>query len=104
MPINTNHIVEEIDGTRCSVVEKACTPERAAFLTDLLQFNGYTVISVYNEGTVKLGVTDVTFNPVHIAVSRSLRRKDGYVVTKAYWKQIEEPVMSGGWKIRQGKK
>jgi hypothetical protein len=104
MPINTNFIVEEIDGVRCSVVEKACTPERAAFLTDLLTFNGYTVHSVYNEGVVKLGVTDVTFDPVYMQVSRLLRRKDGKVVTKAYWKQVEEPIMSGGWKVRQGRK
>jgi len=104
MAINTNHIVEEIDGTRCSIVEKACSPQRAAFLKDLLEFNGFTVISNATDNTVKLGVTDVTFNPIHIAVSRSLRRKDGMVVTKAFWKQIEEPVMSGGWLIRQGKK
>ncbi len=104
MPINTNHIVEVIDGTRCAIVEKACTPERAAFLKDLLEFNQYTVKLNNTDGVVKLGVTDVTFNPVHVAVSRSLRRKDGNVVTKAYWRQVSEPVMSGGWLIRQGKK
>ena len=104
MPINTNHIVEEIDGTRCAIVEKGCTPERAAFLKDLLEYNQYTVVSKDTDGKITLGVTDVTFNPVHAAVNRLLRRKDGLVVTKAYWKQIEEPVMSGGWLIRQGKK
>lgn len=104
MPINTNHIIEEIDSKRCSVVEKGCTPERAAFLKDLLEFNNYTVLTKDTDGKITLGVTDVTFNPVHMAVSRLLRRKDGLVVTKAYWRQVSEPVMSGGWLIRQGRK
>lgn len=38
------HIVEEINGTRCSVVEKNVTPERVEFLKKLLELNGYTVL------------------------------------------------------------
>lgn len=38
------HIVEEINGTRCSVVEKNVSPERVEFLKKLLELNGYTVL------------------------------------------------------------
>ena len=38
------HIVEELNGTRCSIVEKNVAPERAEFLKSLLEFNGYTVM------------------------------------------------------------
>lgn len=38
------HIVEEISGVRCSIVEKNVSPERVEFLKPLLEFNGYTVI------------------------------------------------------------
>ena len=44
MAINQNHPFEEIDGVRCAVVEKNCTPSRVDFLKWLLQGNGYTVI------------------------------------------------------------
>ena len=38
------HIVEELNGTRCSIVEKNVAPERMEFLKRLLEHNGYTVI------------------------------------------------------------
>ena len=38
------HVVEEISGTRCSVVEKNVPPERVEFLKALLEYNGYTVL------------------------------------------------------------
>ena len=38
------HIVEEVNGTRCSVVEKNTSPERVEFLKKLLEHNGYTVM------------------------------------------------------------
>lgn len=44
MAINQNHIVEELEGTRCAIVEKNVAEERAAFLKALLAYNGYTVI------------------------------------------------------------
>ncbi len=37
------HIVEEINGVRCSIVEKNAAPERVEFLKKLLEYNGYTV-------------------------------------------------------------
>jgi hypothetical protein len=44
MAINQNHLFEEIDGVRCAIVEKNCTPARVEFLKALLEGNGYTVI------------------------------------------------------------
>ena len=43
MAINKNHEFEELDGVKCGIVEKNVTPERAAFLKALLEFNKYTV-------------------------------------------------------------
>ncbi|TAL60482.1 MAG: hypothetical protein EPN85_07140 [Bacteroidetes bacterium] len=44
--LNTEgHIVEEINGTRCSIVEKNVSPERVEFLKKLLEHNGYIVIT-----------------------------------------------------------
>lgn len=44
MAINQNHIAEELNGIKCSIVEKNVPAERAAFLKDLLEFNGYNVV------------------------------------------------------------
>ena len=40
---NAKHIVSEIDGVRCTIVETGATLERAAFLSDLLEFNNLEV-------------------------------------------------------------
>jgi hypothetical protein len=46
MAINKNHEFEELDGVKCSIVEKNASPERVAFLKGLLEFNNYTVVVV----------------------------------------------------------
>ena len=46
MAINKNHEFEDLDGVKCAVVEKNVSPERVAFLKNLLEFNGYTVVVV----------------------------------------------------------
>ncbi len=40
---NAKHIVGEIDGIRCTIVESETTLERFAFLKQLLEFNNYDV-------------------------------------------------------------
>lgn len=90
MPLNKGkHLVEEIDGARCSVVEKAVSPERTEFLKKLLELNGYTVkiASEGETGTFKIGVTDLLFNPVIDVYKRSLKSFSGKKVTPAYWLQ-----------------
>lgn len=83
------HIIEEIDGIRCSLVEKGITPERMEFLKKLLELNKYTVkVATDGEtGTFKIGVTDLLFNPVVDVYQRSLVSPSGKRITPAYWLQ-----------------
>jgi len=95
MPLNKGkHIVKEVDGVRCTIVESGSTKERADFLKDLLQFNGYDVkiqeeVSdpPADQKTYTIGVTDIIFNPVIAVYQKSLKTKDGKKVTPAYWDQ-----------------
>ena len=108
MALNQNHLFEELEGVKCSIVEKNVSPERVAFLRPLLEFNGYQVVTVKSppakgapaadpgvtapeEGpqTFTLGVTDLRFNPVNAIFGRLLKTPDGHVVTLAYWQQKE---------------
>lgn len=93
------HLVEEIDGVRCTVVEKGITPERAQFLKNLLELNGYVVKTAPDADPekLKLGVTDILFNPVIDVYERRLKSPTGKKVTPAYWlqqsdKETEEEV------------
>lgn len=90
---NAKHIVGEIDGVRCTIVESGITLDRLAFLTDLLQFNDFDVKEMKvpsevegEEPTYTIGVTDLVFNPVFAIYERSLKTRDGKFVTPAYWK------------------
>jgi hypothetical protein len=115
MAINKNHEFEELDGVKCGIAEKNVKPERVAFLKELLEYNGYTVVtvpspapkavpaSVAKEGelaaplpaappapeTFTVGVTDYTFNTINAIFGRMLKTKDGHFVTQAYWHQKE---------------
>lgn len=83
------HLVEEMDGIRCSVVEKGSSPERAEFLKKLLELNGYTVKVVPETDlpTFKIGVADLIFNTVIDVYKRRLKSFTGKRVTPAYWLQ-----------------
>lgn len=90
MPLNKGkHIVEEIDGVRCSVVETGATAERVEFLKKLLEINNYIVKTDPDkeEGLFKIGVSDLLFNPVVDVYKRSLKSITGKKVTPAYWLQ-----------------
>jgi hypothetical protein len=113
MAINKNHEFEELDGVKCGIVEKNVNPERVTFLKALLELNGYTVVAVPSpapkaapakplaEGetpppppppppaTFTVGVTDYTFNATNAIFGRTLKTKNGHVVTQAYWLQKE---------------
>lgn len=119
MALNPNHAFEELEGTKCSIVEKNCSPERVAFLKGLLELNKFTVVIVKSplpkvapakpvtnpDGTVTeppppppapetftVGVTDVTFDPVTAVFNRQLKTPSGKIVNSAYWNQrVEEP-------------
>ena len=103
------HIVEAINGERCTIVEKNIDKNRADFLKKLLEHNGYTVqialipkvvpapaegveAPAVNDGTdmYVVGVTDLLFNPVIDVYKRRLRSLTGHKVTPAYWLQISD--------------
>lgn len=116
MGINANHPFEDLDGVKCSVVEKLCTPERMEFLKKLLEFNKYTVVVAKTPPpkvvakpvvagaeipppsehippapeTFTVGVTDMVFNTTNALFGRLLKTSDGHIVTVAYWQQKEE--------------
>lgn len=83
------HIVEEIGGVRCTVVETGVSAERMEFLKKLLELNGYEVKTVQenDSGTFKIGVTDLIFNPLVDVYKRRLKSFTGKKVTPAYWLQ-----------------
>jgi hypothetical protein len=112
MAINQNHLFEELNGVKCGIAEKNVPAERVEFLKSILEFNGFTVISVPSPppkavaqpnpdapnpepavqlpATFTVGVTDVTFNPINAIFGRLLKTADGHVVTLAYWHQKEK--------------
>lgn len=123
MALNATHTFEEVDGVKCSIVEKLVTPERVAFLKDLLEYNGYTVVvagtpppkakpaPAPKEGeapapppepppaptTFTVGVTDVTFSVMNAVFNRELKAKNKVIVTAAYWRQEEEVPKKDDW-------
>jgi hypothetical protein len=91
---NAKHIVSEIDGVRCTIIESGATLERAAFLNDLLTFNNLEVKELPETGNESggeqkytIGVTDLVFNPVFAVYERQLKTREGSFVTPGYWKQ-----------------
>jgi hypothetical protein len=115
MALNKNHEFEELNGAKCGIVEKNVKPERVAFIKELLEYNGYVVVTIPTpapkaapapapkEGevaappppppsipeTFTVGVTDYTFNTINAIFGRMLKTKDGHIVTQAYWQQKE---------------
>lgn len=91
---NAKHIVSEIDGIRCTIIETGATLERVAFLNDLLTFNNLEVREMKevadpegDEPGYTIGVTDLRFNPVFAIYERQLKNREGAFVTPGYWKQ-----------------
>lgn len=102
MPLQAKHIVEEIKGIRCTVVEKGASAERCKFLSDLLTLNKFEVITDCQsdaEGVEKctIGVTDLVFNPVIAVYEMSLVTQTGAKVSPAYWEQKETTVIDQYW-------
>lgn len=84
------HIVKEIEGVRCSVVEENISEKRADFLSKLLVHNGFDVKTLRNpedENLFTIGVTDLLFNPVIYVYELRLKTPGSKLVTPAYWLQ-----------------
>jgi hypothetical protein len=91
---NAKHIIGEIDGIRCTIIETGVTLERSAFLNDLLNFNNLEVKEMKEESVTSdkeikytIGVTNLIFNPVFAVYERQLKTREGSFVTPGYWKQ-----------------
>jgi hypothetical protein len=91
---NAKHIVSEIEGVRCTVVESGVSLERVAFLRDLLEYNNLEVKEMQipsetpgEEPKYTIGVTNLIFNPVFAIYERLLKTREGAAVTPGYWKQ-----------------
>jgi hypothetical protein len=103
MTLKAKHIVEELNGTRCTIVEKGATEGRTGFLKKLLDFNKFEVI-VSEEARVEgspatftIGVTDLVFNPVIAVYEMSLSTPDGRKVSPAYWEQYTSECADEYW-------
>jgi hypothetical protein len=88
------HVVAEIDGVRCTVVESGISEQRMNYLKEILTFNQYEVKTAVVKSddpnaavTYLLGVTDILFNPVIAIYARKLHLPDGRIITPAYWNQ-----------------
>ncbi len=103
------HTIAEIEGARCSVVETGVSPERAAFIKDILAFNGYEVKMEKEKakdgtepGTFVIGITDILVLPVVLIYEKKLRRKDGMTVTPAHWNQWQGDQALPYWRFERG--
>ncbi|MCB8995575.1 MAG: hypothetical protein H6538_08200 [Bacteroidales bacterium] len=100
---NAKHIITEIDGVRCSVVETGATADRVKFLKELLEHNKFEVkvLEVQaeegGEPSYTVGVTDLVFNPVFSVYDRSLRTRDGQIVSPDIWNQKATVYKSNYW-------
>jgi hypothetical protein len=104
MVLKAKHIVEEINGQRCTVVEKGIEKYRLGFLKDLLLFNKFEVVveevPKTEDTTVQLyniGVTDLVFNPVIAVYEMSMKTPKGQPVTAPYWNQETTDSITEYW-------
>jgi hypothetical protein len=92
---SAKHLIGEIDGTRCTIIESNVTKSRMEFLRQLLEYNKLEVkvreeakADQAAESLYTVGVTDIIFNPVYAIYERTLLRPDGTVVTPAWYRQL----------------
>jgi hypothetical protein len=108
MVLKAKHIVEEINGTRCTIVEKGASAARVEFLKNLLEFNHFEVMVAEEVATVEdspklftIGVTDLVFNPVIAVYEMSLKAPEGQVVSPAYWEQYTTESKDDYWNFKR---
>jgi hypothetical protein len=101
---NYKHIVEEIDGVRCTVVESGINEKRMEFLKNLLSVNKYEVkveqMAKKDENELvkyKIGVTDIIFHPMIAIYERKIFTAEGLVVSPQYWFQETEEIKPYYW-------
>ena len=107
MPLKAKHIVEEINGVRCTVVEKGATQNRVDFLKNLLEFNNLEVLVAEDKRETgdaptlfTIGVTDIVFHAVIAVYEMKLKTPDGKRVSPAYWEQKTTDIVDEYWEFR----
>jgi len=111
MPLTKGkHIVNEVEGVRCSIVETGASSERVKFLRDLLEFNKYIVKveldkkkNESDSDTFTIGITDILCNPTVIVYMKKIKTKDGRIVTPNYWNQKTEDLNVPYWSVISNK-
>jgi hypothetical protein len=105
MALEGKHSFGSIGDTRVTFVEKKIPQERAEFLKNLLEHNGFEVILEEEKRKKEedpqlytVAVPDVTFNPTIWVFERKLRTFEGRKVTPDYWNQISEETHPQYWK------
>jgi len=108
MPLKAKHIVDEINGVRCTVVEKGATQKRVDFLKSLLEFNKFEVLVAEDKKETEdaptlftIGVTDIVFSPVIAVYEFSLKTPDGKRVSPAYWDQKTMECVDEYWTFEE---
>ena len=108
MPLKAKHIVEEINGQRCTIVEKGATSSRVEFLKNLLGFNKFEVIVAEDKKEIEdaptlftVGVTDLVFNPVIAVYELVLKTPDGKKVSPAFWDQTTSDSVDEYWEFKE---
>ena len=108
MPLKAKHIVEELNGQRCTVVEKGVSSSRVDFLKNLLAFNKFEVIVTEDKKETDdaptlftVGVTDLVFNPVIAVYELVLKTPDGKKVSPAYWDQKTTECVDEYWEYKE---
>jgi hypothetical protein len=106
MPLKAKHIVEELNGQRCTIVEKGAASARMEFLKTLLVFNKFEVIVTEDKKESEaaptlftVGVTDLVFNPVIAVYELNLKTPDGKRVSPAYWDQKTTDSVDEYWEF-----
>jgi hypothetical protein len=102
------HIVQDIDGVRCTVVEGGVSENRMMFIKGLLEGNKYEVKTELekkddpaSEVTYLIGVTDILFNPVIAIYARKLKLPDGLIITPAYWNHQTDVIDPRYWRFKK---
>jgi hypothetical protein len=101
------HIVTDLEGIRCTVVESGLSEQRMIFLSELLKRNGYEVKKEMEKskegtslGTYIVGVADLIFNPVIAVYQKKLFRENERIVSPAYWNQWPVDTDLPYWQVK----
>lgn len=102
--LTAKHTVEEINGIRCTLVEKGIPAQRVDFLKDILKSNKLEVVVAEvpskeenAPSTYALGVTDIVFNPTIAVYEMRLKTREGKSVSPDYWNQKTTEIVDAYW-------